>query len=73
MSHLIEIGLILAAIWLGALLVNYRADCRRCNGTGRHRWSTPGQWGDCRKCGGSGKRLRFGAKTANRIILRREL
>lgn len=41
------------------------ANCRRCEGSGRHRSPSGKAWRNCRKCQGNGRRLRLGRKIWN--------
>lgn len=58
-------------VWVGDLVVNPRAKCRACDGTGKHPLSRKDAYGHCRKCGGTGRRLRRGAKTVHRMLGRK--
>jgi DnaJ-class molecular chaperone len=57
--------------WWVDLVVNPRARCDSCDGTGRHVLSRKNAWGNCRKCEGTGRRVRRGAKAAGRIVGRK--
>jgi hypothetical protein len=63
----------LAVVWLVRAWLWPFAPCRWCKGRKTNRGSTRKRFGNCRRCGGTGHRIRFGARTVHRAILRKEL
>jgi hypothetical protein len=63
---------VLAAVWLVRAWLWPFAPCRRCKGSKTNIGSNRKRFGNCRRCGGSGARIRFGARTVHRALLRRK-
>jgi hypothetical protein len=64
---------VLAALWLLRAWLWPYAPCRRCKGTGKNAGSTGRRFGTHRRCKGTGRRVRLGARTVHRVILRKDL
>jgi len=61
----------LAAAWVIRLWLWPFAPCRRCRGDKTNPGSNKRRFGKCPRCNGTGHRIRFGARTVHRAILRR--
>jgi hypothetical protein len=64
---------VLAACWLIRAWLWPFGPCRGCKGTGKNIGSTGRRYGTHRRCNETGKRVRLGARTVHRAILRRDL
>jgi hypothetical protein len=77
-QHQISAGVVVllvlavAVTWLVRLLLWPFGPCRWCRGKKTNPGSTRRRFGNCRHCKGSGYRIRFGARTVHRALLRRK-